>query len=44
MINTRSSHWKSALIGSAMTLLPQVGMAANKPLPCPTDSPLIDKA
>lgn len=44
MINSKSSWWKSALIGSAMTLLPQVGMAANKPLPCPTDSPLVDRA
>ncbi|EKD66864.1 MAG: hypothetical protein ACD_49C00002G0001 [uncultured bacterium (gcode 4)] len=44
MINSKSSYWKSALIGSAMALIPHGAMAANKPLPCPTDSPLVDKA
>ncbi|MCK9273111.1 TPM domain-containing protein [Candidatus Gracilibacteria bacterium] len=44
MINSKSSYWKSALIGSAMTLIPHGAMAANKPLPCPSDSYLQDKA
>lgn len=37
----KSSGWKSALIGSAMAFGSQVALA-GKPLPCPTNSPLVD--
>lgn len=35
------SSWKSVFIGSAMALASQTALA-NKSLPCPTDSPLVD--
>ena len=41
MKNSQTQAWKSAFFGSALALASQAALA-NKPLPCPTNSPLID--
>ena len=41
MKNSQTSAWKSAFFGSALALASEAALA-NKPLPCPTTSPLVD--